>query len=182
MTTRTSKTARKFAKATFELLAPQEIEQVNTELAAAATIFQPKTELLLALIDPRYALAERLSVTEQILEKLNVKNQKTINLIKTLAEARKLHEVPAIAEYFYALVQALKKSLHIEVLSAYQVQPTEIEALKAAVTKQYAGLASVSTDIDTSLIGGMQIKIGDKVFDSSVRGALEKVAASFIAG
>ena len=62
------------------------------------------------------------------------------------------------------------------------MQPTEIEALKAAVTKQYAGLASVSTDIDTSLIGGMQIKIGDKVFDSSVRGALEKVAASFIAG
>jgi F-type H+-transporting ATPase subunit delta len=182
MTIRTTKTSKKFAKALFELLKPEEIEAVNEQLKKASDTFVSKSELLLALVDPRYTLSDRLHVVETVLEKSGANNIKTVNLIKTLTESRNLSELQAIAEYFDRLVQALKKSLHVEVISAFPVKAEEIENLKSSITKKYAGLATITTEIDKTLIGGMQVKVGDNVFDSSVKGALEKVGASLSAG
>ena len=66
--------------------------------------------------------------------------------------------------------------------SAFPLETQEIENLTSSVVKQYAGLATVTTEIDKTLIGGMQVKVGDRVFDSSIKGALEKVGAALAAG
>ena len=63
--TRTTKASKKYAKALFELLKPEQIETTNTALKSAAEIFSAKSEVIAALSDPRYSHADRYTVIER---------------------------------------------------------------------------------------------------------------------
>jgi F-type H+-transporting ATPase subunit delta len=66
--------------------------------------------------------------------------------------------------------------MDVEITSAFDVDASELTALKEALKKRLQREVSLSTTVDQSLLGGVVIRAEDTVIDSSVRGKLKKLA------
>jgi F-type H+-transporting ATPase subunit delta len=64
------------------------------------------------------------------------------------------------------------------VTSAYPLTEQQIADIVATLEERYGRRVTGVTDVDTDLIGGISIRIGDEVIDASVRGKLAQLAAT----
>ena len=92
------------------------------------------------------------------------------NLVKLLAENRRLNVIAEITEQYETLKAEAEKSIEVEV-SATQ-QSLIAEKLKTRLGRE----VSLKCTIDESLMGGAIIKAGDMVIDGSVSGQLNKLS------
>jgi len=100
------------------------------------------------------------------------------NLIRLLAENRRLALLPQIAEIFEVLKAAKEKSVDVELSTAYALSDGLVKDLTKALEKRLDRKVKLHTIVDQQLIGGAVIRAGDTVIDNSVRGKLNKLAES----
>ena len=96
--------------------------------------------------------------------------------LKLLAENKRLELLPEIHEQFQALRAEWERTLEVEVVSAYELDDADAERLKTRLAERYDRQVSMTSRVDSSLIGGAVIRAGDTVIDGSVRGRLGKLA------
>lgn len=100
------------------------------------------------------------------------------NFLHILAENKRLALLPEISAQFQALKAQQEKAVDVQVVSAFaldsQTEATLVTALAANLQRQ----VKVNTVVDPSLIGGVVVRTGDVVIDNSVRGRLDKLAAT----
>lgn len=99
------------------------------------------------------------------------------NLVKLLAENKRLSVLPEIAKVFEELETRNKGIRQVHIRSAYaldaQLQKLLAKALKAKLNAE----VELTVEKDTSLIGGIEIRADDLVIDGSVRGKLQRLAS-----
>jgi F-type H+-transporting ATPase subunit delta len=100
------------------------------------------------------------------------------NMIRLLADNRRLPLLPEISEIFEVLKAAKEKSIDVELATAFTLSDALVEQLTQALQKRLDRQVKLHTSVDQSLIGGAVIRAGDTVIDSSVRGKLNKLAES----
>ncbi|WP_455202228.1 F0F1 ATP synthase subunit delta [Kaarinaea lacus] len=102
------------------------------------------------------------------------------NLVRLLAENRRLNVVAEITEQFEALKAEAEKTIEAEIVSATDVSAAQqsliAEKLKARLGREVA----LKCTIDESLMGGAIIKAGDMVIDGSVSGKLNKLSVELV--
>jgi F-type H+-transporting ATPase subunit delta len=100
------------------------------------------------------------------------------NFVQILAENERLSVLPEIATQFEAKRNRHEDVLDIRVTSAYPLTEKQIEDIVITLQDRYGCKVTGVADVDTELIGGVSIRIGDEVIDASVRGKLAQLAAS----
>src|SRR5690554_552217 len=100
------------------------------------------------------------------------------NLIRLLAENRRLMLLPQIAEQYNDLRAKEEATLHVKLVAAHAVSDEVRSKLVDAIGRKLNRKVTLSTETDASLIGGAVIRAGDMVIDGSVRGRLTRLAAS----
>lgn len=100
------------------------------------------------------------------------------NMVRLLAENRRLALLPQISELFDTLKDAREKSIDVEVSTAYALNDATVKSLTAALEKRLDRSVKLHSHVDPQLIGGVVIRAGDTVIDNSVRGKLNKLAES----
>jgi F-type H+-transporting ATPase subunit delta len=100
------------------------------------------------------------------------------NLIRLLAENRRLGLIPQITQIFEVLKAAQEKSIDVDLSTAFQLSDALLEQLTKALQKRLDRQVKLHTHVDPGLIGGAVIRAGDTVIDNSVRGKLNKLAES----
>jgi F-type H+-transporting ATPase subunit delta len=100
------------------------------------------------------------------------------NLIRLLAENRRLALLPQISELFDTLKDAREKSIDVELSTAYALSDAVVASLTAALEKRLDRTVKLHSTVNKELIGGVVIRAGDTVIDNSVRGKLNKLAES----
>jgi len=98
------------------------------------------------------------------------------NFLNTLADNKRLMLLPTINQQFIALKAQKEKSIEVDVTTAFEISASVQQDLIAALTKNLDREVTLSTTIDSSLLGGALIRTGDTVIDGSVRGHLAKLA------
>ncbi len=98
------------------------------------------------------------------------------NLVKLLAENDRLALLPELTGLFEAMRTAQEGTRTAHVRSAYALTKTEQHHLSEVLATRLGGAVEVTVELDKSLIGGIEIRVGDLVIDGSVRGKLEKLA------
>jgi F-type H+-transporting ATPase subunit delta len=100
------------------------------------------------------------------------------NFIQLLVANRRL---PAIDE-MRALYEQLKSDeegvVDAQISSAYPLDDRQLEQIVALLAKRYNKKISPTVDVDSQLIGGIKVQVGDKVWDASVRGRLQDMAVA----
>jgi F-type H+-transporting ATPase subunit delta len=89
--------------------------------------------------------------------------------------------LPAIAE-MRALFEQLKSEeegvVDAQISSAYPLDDRQLDQIVALLAKRYNKKISPTVDVDSQLIGGIKVQVGDKVWDASVRGRLQDMAVA----
>jgi len=98
------------------------------------------------------------------------------NLVKVLADARRLSIVPEINKLYEQLRADAEGVIDVGVTSAYELTPEQQATISEAMAKRLGRKVEITNDIDDSLIGGVVIRAGDSVIDASVKGRLKALA------
>lgn len=162
--------ARPYAKAVFELAraghALPRWSQTLTDLALTAN----DPQVIAEVGNPRISRADAAKlITTALGERLDAQAQ---NLVRLLADNRRLRLLPAIADEFEALKAEAERRIEVEITTAAPVEAPQQQALVAAIGKRLARELEVSWKTDAALIAGAVIRAGDLVIDGSVSGEL----------
>lgn len=175
----TTTLARPYARAVFELAAAQEaLPRWGEALEAlAGVIASPSVQPLLA--SPRVSAAQ---IGEAIIDAAgDGLDEHGRNLVRLLAENRRLGLLPDIAAGFDALRAEAEKVVDVEVRSATEPGEAFRQRLVEALRQRLGRDVNVTYVTDPEVIGGAVIRAGDLIIDGSLRGRLEKLAASLSA-
>jgi len=147
--------------------APQAIAEVNVinELMAKSKDFKN------LLINPQFTLEEREKVIKQIADKLKL-SENTIKYITHLSELRVILFLPdliRIATYLYLEKKQKAKAI---VMTPIEISKDYENTLKSSLKKVTDRDVEIEYIMDPSLLGGILIKIGSTMYDTSIKGQL----------
>ena len=165
--------ARPYARAAFSVARDQQALPAWDE--ALSTLAQAsQDETLAALISHPNVEADVL--VSMLLELAKAADIKGVdNLLKVLAENRRLSVLPAVAEEFSALRQAYEQTRNVEVTSATELAAAQQQAFSDALKQRLGVDVSVSWAVNADLVGGAVVSAGDLVIDGSVRGEIDRL-------
>ena len=67
-------------------------------------------------------------------------------------------------------------------MSAAPLEPAEVKALTARLEQMTGGRIELEQEVDPSLLGGLVVRVGDRLIDGSVRGRLERLRNQLVSG
>lgn len=108
-------------------------------------------------------------------------NDAARRFVNLLVENSRLTVMPEIAEQFHALKNAREGSSDVEVTSAFPLDDQQLNDLVAALERKFGRKLYAKVSVDPSLIGGVSVKVGDEVLDTSVRARLAAMQTALTA-
>jgi F-type H+-transporting ATPase subunit delta len=97
------------------------------------------------------------------------------NLVAALVDNGRLSLLPEVAEQFKLLVNQQQGSADAAIISAFPMDAAQVTGLVAALEKKFGCKLNPSVTVDSSLIGGVRVVVGDEVLDTSVRAKLQQM-------
>ena len=97
------------------------------------------------------------------------------NFVGMLVENGRLALLPEIAAQFFALKNASEGAADAEIASAFALTDAQVKDLVATLEKKFGRKLNPTVTVDSALIGGVRVTVGDEVLDTSVRAKLQKM-------
>jgi F-type H+-transporting ATPase subunit delta len=167
-TNQTSSIASAYASALLDLAnEKKQAEPIAEELAALRQIITENRTFGLFLSDPGISGAERGAVMSRILGgKLSPLLQ---NFLGVLNSKDRLSALPAIADAYDDLLAEQLGKIEVDVTVAKELSAEQLEEVKKKVSSALKKDAVVHQHVDDSIIGGMILRVQDKLIDASVK-------------
>lgn len=102
------------------------------------------------------------------------------NLLRLLVDKSRESELAAIYRAYVALVEEAQGLVHVEVVTAVPMPAEVAESLRARIASALGKTIELKLSVDKELLGGLKLRIGDKVADASIRHQLERLRESLI--
>lgn len=166
--------ARPYAKAAFEVaLASKELNEWSQALKLLANV-AANEQVRRRLLSPALTAAQQAETLTGLCGDALL--PKTENLVRLLAENKRLTLLSEISELFEALKANQEKTIDVELSTAFELNKDVVNKITQALQTRLNREIKLQTRVDRQLIGGAVIRAGDTVIDSSVRGKLTKLA------
>jgi F-type H+-transporting ATPase subunit delta len=147
-------------------------EQALAQLAALEGLLSGSTELRTVLLSPAVAASRKRGAVRRIGESLNM--PATVrNFLYVIIDHRRVGLLKTIRQEVEAQFDARRGVVRALVTSARPLSASQRPDLEAALERRTGKKIRGEYRTDESLIGGMVVRAGSKVFDGSVRGQLE---------
>ena len=172
--------ARRYAEAAFEVAQRDgTVEMWRSELDAAGEI-AADDQVGRMLGNPAVALETRIEMAESIFGK--TVSKPVLNLIGLMLRRGRIEQLPRVAAEYRRLDNARQGITLATATSAAPLSPDEIRALTARMEELTGGRVELDLRTDPSLLGGLVVRIGDRLIDGSVRGRLERLRNQLVSG
>lgn len=169
--------ARRYAEAAFEVESEANaVDAWHDDLRRAAAIASDE-KLARILENPAIDEKRRRDALEGA---LGVAAKGVLNLSLLLLERRRLELLPAVAEHFHRLVNARDGIVEGVVTSAAPLDETDVQELRTKLEPIAGGSLELDYRVDPALLGGVVVRLGDRLLDGSVRGRLERLRARLV--
>jgi F-type H+-transporting ATPase subunit delta len=177
---RTGTIARRYAEAAFQLAERDgNVEQWLEQLNAIGDALRDPA-VVRRLEDPQVALAERQATVIDSLGKNAIVQVR--NLVGLVVRRGRLDAMPDIAREFGRLYNRREGIVEATATSAMELDEREVAALRARLEQFTSGKVQLDLKVDPSLLGGVQVRLGDLLIDGSVRGRLERLRGRLASG
>jgi F-type H+-transporting ATPase subunit delta len=165
----TGSLARRYARAVLEIgTANGNLDKMGADLRALAGAMHESAELVTALTNPAIRRADRRKVIDALLERIAAAPH-TRSLVYLLLDGERMGSLEAISREVNAMIEARSGRVSAEVTSARPLDAAQLSQIINALEKLSGKKVAVTRREDPSLLGGVVAKLGDTVYDGSLR-------------
>lgn len=173
--------ARRYARALVEL--GQESGRVDRFAADLAAFTQVLDEgdgmLRKVLVNPGLTTVERRAVLDQVLDRLSL-DPLTVNLLKIVADNNRFAHIDEIVRAYLEMADEAAGRLRATVITARPIGDDLAEQVKATLARSTGREIILNREVDPALLGGMVVRVGDTVYDASVRTRLSALEQALL--
>ena len=168
--------SKTYGEALFEVAVEEGIvDSLFQEVEAVHPVFQENDEYVRLLNHPKIPVDQKVSMLEEVFK--GRASKQLTGLLTTVAEKGRFSEIEGILGYFEERVREYKKIGTAYVTSAVELTQKQKASLEKRLLETTAYQSfRIDYSVDAGLIGGMVIRIGDRVVDSSIRTKLGNMA------
>lgn len=171
-TSLTSGAAGRYATALFELAQDAKaLDQTETDLTALGAALDESTELSDLIRNPVYTRDQQGAAMAAIADKMGL-SPLVKNVIGLMATKRRLFAVPQLISVFQGLMAEHRGEVTADVTAAHALSKTQSDALVAKIKAAMGRDVKLNVTVDEDIIGGLVVKVGSKMIDSSIRSKL----------
>jgi F-type H+-transporting ATPase subunit delta len=172
-----SKAAKRYASALLSLaVESKQVEAVLKDVESIASTIATSRELLLFLRSPIIRRDRKRATLKAVFE--GRLTTLTMAFLDQLCKRNRESDLQSICVSFKDQFDAWAGIERVTVTSAFPLESKQIESVKASLKTFVNRNIVINQVIDDQLIGGIQIKIADTVYDGSVRAQLNKMEAA----
>jgi F-type H+-transporting ATPase subunit delta len=166
----TGSLSRRYAKAILALNEPK----IAKDLSVLAKAMHDSPELIASLTNPAIRRSDRRKVIDELLKRVDA-HQLTRNTVYLLLDGERLASLPDISRALDQMIEAQSGRVSAEVVSAKPLDPSQLSQITAALEKLSGKKVTVHKREDPELLGGVVAKMGDVVYDGSLRTELRNL-------
>jgi F-type H+-transporting ATPase subunit delta len=176
--TRVTGMAGRYAQALFDLCQETgSTDETAADLAAFAELVRSSADLQRFVKSPVFSAEEQVKALDALLAKAEIGGI-TAKFVKLVAAKRRLFAIFDMIGDFNLLNDARKGVTRAHVTVAESLKPEHIEALRNALTDiSGGGEVDIATKVDPAIIGGLIVKLGSRMVDSSLKTKLNLIRA-----
>jgi F-type H+-transporting ATPase subunit delta len=167
--------AGRYATALFDLAREANaIEAVKSELDRFDALVTGSPDLMRLVRSPVYSADEQLQALSAVLERAGIGGL-AANFLKLVVANRRLFAVRDMIKAFRDLVATHKGEVTAEVTVAEQLKSQHLDTLRAALKSVTGKDVDLDIKVDPAIIGGLVVKLGSRMVDSSLRTKLNAI-------
>ncbi len=156
-------------------------EQYGEQLRSANTVFESFPELYKVLLNPMYRIETRKTIVEELGKRLGL-SQVVVKFLCLLVERRHIRLLEEITKQYSQLEDRLAGRIRVTVEVAEGVEEGLINEVKEKIERESGNRVILKTLHNPDLIGGLIIKIGNTIFDGSIKTQLERMKEKLLEG
>jgi F-type H+-transporting ATPase subunit delta len=165
--------AGRYATAVFELAQEEKaVEAVARDFGALKVMISESPDLAQFVRAPVFSREEHKKGMDALLRRMEA-SPLTVRFVLTLAEKRRLYALADIIRAFETMVARQRGEVDAEVTSAQPLNDAQTAELKRVLKDKLGRDARLEAKVDPSLLGGLIVKVGSRMIDSSLRTKLE---------
>jgi len=165
----------RYATALFELARDEKsIDAVKADLEKFEAMLADSTDLKRLVRSPVFSAGEQSRALAAVLDKAGISGI-AARFLKVLTANRRLFAVTDVIRAFRALVAKFKGEATADVTVAEKLSDKNLDALKTALKSVTGKDVALNVNVDPSIIGGLVVKLGSRMVDSSLRTKLNSI-------
>jgi F-type H+-transporting ATPase subunit delta len=165
----------RYAKALFDLaLETEALPAVEADVAALRAALQESGDLRRFLASPIFPAETKASVLSAIAAKAEL-GSIAVKFLGVLGANRRAAALPGALAGFERLAAAHRGVVAAEVTSAVKLSAAQSKAIKASLAKALGKEPEITAHVDPTILGGLKVKVGSRLFDASLRSKLDSL-------
>jgi F-type H+-transporting ATPase subunit delta len=165
----------RYATALFELARDEKsIDAIKSDLDKFDAMLADSADLTRLVRSPVFSAEVQMKALDAVLDKAGISGT-SAKFLRVLTANRRLFAVSDVIRAFRALVANFKGEATAEVTVAEQLNDKNLDALKAALKSVTGKDVALNVKVDPSIIGGLVVKLGSRMVDSSLRTKLNSI-------
>jgi len=167
--------AGRYATALFELARDEKsVDAVKADLDRFDALLSESSDFMRLVRSPVFTAEEQAKAVSAILDSAGISGI-AANFLKVLTANRRLFAVRDVIRAFGVLVARFRGQASADVTVAETLSDKNLDALKAALNSVTGQDVSLNVKVDPAIIGGLVVKVGSRMVDSSLRTKLNSI-------
>lgn len=170
--------AARYATAVFELASEDKaLAGLEKDVEALGAALEESADLRAMISSPLFTRTDQGAAMGAVAKALELSSLLT-NTLALMADKRRLFVLPQLVAQLEQMIADEKGEITAEVTAAKSLTATQAEKLAAAIKAQVGKDVKLKTTVDEAIIGGLVVKVGSKMIDTSIRSKLDALQNS----
>lgn len=166
--------ARRYAQAFFAIAQEKNmVDNLEAELKAVVDVINENEDMKRLIEHQLVSPEEKKAVINKVFSE--EVSELTVNFLNVITEKYRAAYIPAIYEEFVSYANESRNMVDAEVKAPVALSDADLENLKDKLAAATGMSVRIHSKVDPSLIGGVMVRIGDKVIDGSLSGKLDRL-------
>ena len=165
----------RYASALYDLAAEKKlVDPVLEDLSNLKKILKDNTELSLVVKSPLITSIDKLNIFESLLKKINA-NELTSTFLKVIEKNKRFSNLASIISQFMNINSQKRGDVLADITSADELNDDQKNNITNQLKSILGDKLSLSFDVDKNIMGGLIVKVGSKMIDTSLANKINKL-------
>jgi F-type H+-transporting ATPase subunit delta len=165
----------RYASALYDLAAEKKlVDPVLEDLSNLKNILKDNKELTLVVKSPLITSIDKLNIFESLLKKINA-NELTSTFLKVIEKNKRFSNLASIITQFMNINSQKRGDVLADITSADELNDDQKNNITNQLKSILGDKLSLSFDVDKNIMGGLIVKVGSKMIDTSLANKINKL-------